>query len=95
MNGAENVAVGPKASTLMVTVSGLTGAAGPALSEMLTAAERLEFERAAAIRDRIEAMRGNVGQKVSEVEVDRSSPRGKRGKRGSQIPRPKRGSRKG
>ncbi len=37
--------------------------------EMMAAADALEFERAAALRDRIERMRSSVGQKVAEVEV--------------------------
>jgi excinuclease ABC subunit B len=48
--------------------------------EMLAAAEALEFERAAALRDRIEQMRSSVGKKRSEVEV-RSATRAERGQR--------------
>ncbi|MCA9155803.1 MAG: excinuclease ABC subunit UvrB, partial [Planctomycetales bacterium] len=59
-------------------------------AEMLGAAENLEFERAAALRDRIVAMRDSVGKKMSEVEVKSSSSRGgRRRKGGSKIPRPK------
>ena len=63
-------------------------------AEMLTAAESLEFERAGAIRDRIEQMRESVGKPVDSV---KESPSGKgrrrRGKRksGDKVPRPKRG----
>jgi excinuclease ABC subunit B len=61
--------------------------------EMLAAAENLEFERAAALRDRIEQMRASVGKRVDEVEV-RSYTRQARGKRkkgkaGQRLPRPK------
>ncbi len=65
--------------------------------EMLTAAEELEFERAAAIRDRILQMRENVGKTVQEAEI-RHSTRAERGKfrhkKGSKgpkgtIPKPK------
>ena len=58
--------------------------------EMLQAAEALEFERAAAIRDRITHMRDAIGEPISAV---REQPggfkgRGKKGKRG-RVPRPK------
>jgi excinuclease ABC subunit B len=64
-------------------------------AEMLAAADALEFERAAALRDRIEQMKNGLGKKRSDVEVE-SATREKRGKRrgrgkgGAQIPRPKR-----
>ena len=38
-------------------------------AEMLAAAEALEFERAAAIRDRIEKMRSSIGEAVDEVDL--------------------------
>ena len=58
---------------------------------MLAAAEALEFERAAAIRDRIEKMRDAIGKPVDEVN-SRLSPsgRGKKQRRGGRLPRPKR-----
>jgi excinuclease ABC subunit B len=62
-------------------------------AEMHEAAEALEFERAAAIRDRIMQMRESLGKKVSEVRVERYQPQGKRRrgrKGGSKVPRPKR-----
>jgi excinuclease ABC subunit B len=61
-------------------------------AEMFTAAKDLDFERAAALRDRITQFRDSVGEKVSEVEVDSYKPSGKRGRRhkgGTKIPRPK------
>jgi excinuclease ABC subunit B len=62
--------------------------------EMLEAAESLEFERAAAIRDRITQLNDQIGQKVSEVETRSYEPKGRRGRKGkgagSRIPRPKR-----
>jgi excinuclease ABC subunit B len=62
-------------------------------AEMLAAAEALEFERAAAIRDRITQLRDAVGKKLSEVEVasyDKNRTRGKRrGGGGAKVPRPK------
>jgi len=62
--------------------------------EMLTAAESLEFERAAAIRDRITQLQEQVGQKLEDVDVKGYEPKGRRGKRkgnknASRIPRPK------
>ena len=70
--------------------------------EMLTAAENLEFEKAASLRDRSLRLRENIGRPLSEVEAERPSDgqnkvgrQGKRGRRGnrqrgrSSIPRPK------
>ncbi len=64
--------------------------------EMFEAAEKMEFERAAALRDRITQYRDQVGKKTNEVAVDRYQPQGnKRKKRkgnsalGSKVPRPK------
>lgn len=61
-------------------------------AEMLAAAEALEFERAAALRDRIQQMRGQMGKKVSEAEL-RPASRGGKGRRqaaaGGKVPRPK------
>jgi len=37
---------------------------------MLDAAERLEFERAAILRDKIEAMRGHIGKSASAKMFD-------------------------
>ena len=61
-------------------------------TEMLAAAEALEFERAAALRDRISQMQDAVGQPVNDVEVKRSQ-RKRRGRRaakgGARVPKPK------
>ena len=43
-------------------------------TEMLTAAEQLEFERAAAIRDRILQLQQHKGQKLSQVKVESFKP---------------------
>ncbi|HVX59424.1 MAG TPA: excinuclease ABC subunit UvrB [Pirellulales bacterium] len=61
-------------------------------AEMMDAAAEMEFERAAALRDRIEQMRASVGKKVSEVSVRSATKqeRGRRGKGGTRVPRPKR-----
>ena len=65
--------------------------------EMLAAAEALEFERAAAIRDRIVQMQDSLGQKVADVKAtDAGEPRrGRRrrgGNRGGRVPRPQKPS---
>lgn len=62
-------------------------------AEMLAAAEALEFERAAALRDRIVQLQESVGQPLSDVQVksynpNRNRKRGRKGK--SKIPKPKR-----
>jgi len=59
-------------------------------AEMYAAAESLEFERAAAIRDRIEKMRDSLGKKVDEVDTHRGESSDKSRRRGSRVPRPKR-----
>ena len=65
-------------------------------AEMLAAAEALEFERAAALRDRIQQMRDQIGKRADEVEIEHAtrSARGKRRKRRhsgrSGIPKPER-----
>jgi len=60
-------------------------------AEMYAAAEATEFERAAAIRDRIEQMRDAVGQPIDSIRA--REPRGRRnkGKGAQKVPRPKRG----
>jgi len=62
-------------------------------AEMLAAAEALEFERAAALRDRIVQLQESYGEKISDVKVKSYSPqRGRRrGRKGQgKIPKPKR-----
>lgn len=70
--------------------------------EMLAAAEGLEFERAAAIRDRVLQMKEHIGKPLSDIELEKSpasSGANQRGRRGkgkptgttkAKIPRPKR-----
>ncbi|OYV90429.1 MAG: hypothetical protein B7Z73_06125 [Planctomycetia bacterium 21-64-5] len=58
-------------------------------AEMLDAAAALEFERAAALRDRIEKMRASLGKKVAEVDAPSKNGRGRR-KGGARVPQPKR-----
>lgn len=70
--------------------------------EMLAAAENLEFERAASLRDRVLSLKANIGKPLSEIEYDQPSGgagsggrgKGRRGRKGktsgrSRIPRPK------
>ena len=60
--------------------------------EMLAAAENLEFERAASLRDRIVHMRDQMGESVSTAEASlKESKQGRRRGRkgGSKVPRPK------
>jgi excinuclease ABC subunit B len=61
--------------------------------EMVAAADALEFERAAAIRDRIVRMRESMGKKVTEIDARGSQGGGSRRRRGrgGRLPRPKRG----
>jgi excinuclease ABC subunit B len=59
--------------------------------EMMAAAEALEFERAAAIRDRILKLRDSIGKMIDGAES--SAPQRKRrhrgGKLGAKVPRPR------
>ena len=60
----------------------------------MAAAEQMEFERAAALRDRIIQMQDLIGKRISDVEVEAyTAKRGhSRKKKASQkVPRPKRG----
>ncbi|TWT76658.1 UvrABC system protein B [Planctomycetes bacterium CA13] len=69
--------------------------------EMLSAAEDLEFERAAALRDRLMQLRENIGKPLSEVEFSTASTgatgrqkkrrKGAKGAGRKNIPRPNRG----
>ena len=59
-------------------------------AEMFAAAEALEFERAAAIRDRITKLRDSIGKQVGEVDFKAdTNGNGKRRRRGGRLPRPK------
>ena len=55
-------------------------------AEMLAAAEELEFERAAAIRDRIDQMRGQLGKPLAEAEIHHAT-RSERRRQFQQQPR--------
>ena len=64
-------------------------------TEMLKAAEDLEFERAGILRDRIGELKNAMGQPLDSVESKSSSKKGKRRgrkaskRRGSKVPRPR------
>ena len=63
-------------------------------TEMLKAAEDLEFERAGILRDRIGKLKNSIGEPLDSVDSKpNSSRKGKRGRkasrRGSKVPRPK------
>ena len=62
-------------------------------AEMMAAAEALEFERAAALRDRILQLQDSIGSKVSEVPVESYKPqspkrRGRGRKGAAKVPKP-------
>jgi excinuclease ABC subunit B len=65
-------------------------------AEMLAAAEALEFERAAALRDRIQQMREQIGQRVDRAEIrhatrqERGKRRKKKGRGRTRVPKPER-----
>jgi excinuclease ABC subunit B len=61
-------------------------------AEMLAAADDLEFERAARLRDRIDKLQGSIGEDLATVELKQDSEHGKRrkGRTGGRLPRPKR-----
>jgi excinuclease ABC subunit B len=63
-------------------------------AEMLAAAEALEFERAAALRDRIVQMRQQIGKRLDEAQVEHATrqSRGRRRHRSAgpaRVPKPK------
>ena len=62
--------------------------------EMLDAAANYEFERAAELRDKIEEMRGKIGQNISDLNDNSRGKRGRRGKGGRYgrglVPKPER-----
>ncbi len=64
-------------------------------AEMLAAAEELDFERAAAIRDRIGQMRDQLGKPLAEAEIHHATRqergRHRKPKRAQRIPKPKKG----
>ncbi len=59
--------------------------------EMLQAAEDLEFERAASLRDKVNSLRDRVGETVEDYVDSSQQPNGprRRGKSKNRVPRPK------
>jgi len=86
-----NAAVGRSDETVYVTEEYIN----ELVAEMIAAAEAMEFERAAVIRDRITTMRDAIGQPVDAVQEEKSAEKRGRRRRGGgnkkSIPRPKRG----
>jgi len=76
-----NAMVGRKEDSQYITEEYL----GELEEEMLAAAEELEFERAAAIRDRIQQMRNQLGKPLREAEIHHAT-RAERGKHRKQRP---------
>jgi excinuclease ABC subunit B len=65
-------------------------------AEMMAAADNLEFERAAQIRDRIQKVQNAIGEKLAVVDARGShtaagKPRGRRQGKGGRLPKPNRG----
>ena len=60
-------------------------------TEMLQAAEDLEFERAGALRDRIGQLEGNIGKPLDSVDLSKKRGGKKKGRRrkASKVPRPR------
>ena len=82
-----NAAVGRNDETVYITEEYVTELE----EEMYEAARQLDFEKAAALRDRIGQLRDSVGKKLSEVQIKsyKPGPKARRHKGGSKIPRPK------
>ena len=82
-----NAAVGRTDESVYITEEYITELE----EEMYDAAKELDFERAAALRDRIGQLRDIVGKKLSDVQIKsyKPGPKAKRHKGGSKIPRPK------
>ena len=83
---AANAAVGQSEEEQFVTAEYINELE----AEMMEAAEQLEFETAAAIRDRIMQLQEFKGQKLSQVKIESYKPRGRRrsSTSGQKIPRP-------
>jgi excinuclease ABC subunit B len=60
-------------------------------AEMLKAAEDLEFEKAAAIRDRILSMQEQLGKPLAEAKRNKAPGRQAKRRGGARVPRPKKG----
>ncbi|MFP6613470.1 MAG: excinuclease ABC subunit UvrB [Pirellulales bacterium] len=87
-----NAAVGRSSDTTYITEEYISELE----TEMMEAAEALDFERAAALRDRISQLQESIGKNIDEVEVRSSTRQNRRrrgkgaAKKGGRVPRPKR-----
>jgi excinuclease ABC subunit B len=84
-----NAAVGKKDDAVYITEEYIKELE----EEMYRAADELDFERAAALRDRIEQLRESIGEELGKVDIQ-SATRQQRGKRrkkkgGKRMPKPK------
>ncbi|MEM8865796.1 MAG: excinuclease ABC subunit UvrB [Planctomycetota bacterium] len=90
-HAAANAAVGRDDETQYITEEYINELE----AEMMEAAEQMEFERAATIRDRITKMRESIGQSVQAVEAQLKKGgkkgRARRGVKKAKVPRPKKG----
>ncbi|MEM9187517.1 MAG: helicase-related protein, partial [Planctomycetota bacterium] len=91
-HAAANAAVGRDDETQYITEEYINELE----AEMMEAAQQMEFERAASIRDRISKMRESIGQSVKAVEESLKKTgkrgRGRRGTKKAKVPRPKKGA---
>jgi excinuclease ABC subunit B len=59
-------------------------------AEMLEAADALDFEKAATLRDKIMQLKESVGEKISDVKLKPTGGKQRKGRKGgSKVPRPK------
>jgi excinuclease ABC subunit B len=77
-----NAKVGRTDETEYITEEYITELEG----EMLAAAEAMEFERAAVIRDRITRLRDQIGKPMSAARERSSDPEGKKSRKGKRKP---------
>ncbi len=80
-------AVGQKDDELFITQELI----GELEKEMLAAADRLEFERAAELRDRIEELKHHIGKSSKMIDFGKKNQGGKRGRKkrgGRELPKP-------
>lgn len=80
-----NAAVGRTDEVVYITEEYISVLEG----QMYEAANKLEFERAAALRDRIEQMRLQVGKRLDEADISASTPKGRKERRKKLKPVPK------
>jgi len=72
-----NAAVGAKDDDIFITMEYINELE----RGMLDAADNLEFEKAAVLRDRIEEMRKHLGKKTGMIDFDKLTPKGRKKKK--------------